>query len=363
MNWRSKVIFLSIVLLFSGFAFYYMKLYVVPKRHGIILFIVPGANPELLALTEYLQQNHHFKILSSPDEASMVQNEQTDNFRQDYTALMTRLFTGLKTDFSNLEKQKVDTLVYQAQRAGRAVGIISTTTFASQGLVPAYATASKGLSELDFMEKLVFKTRPNIIFSGGGYILEKYKNQKNEDMFEKAKKKGYEVIRTVHDLDNLQTWIPGPVFGVFRKFDFPFQAYHDIQEERLTPSLSAMTRTAIKKLQYNLSGYFLVIEHGLIRKSFHNYPREVCLEEIAALDSAIAEAKAYAGENSIIMVYCPFSIQKSLSVTFTPPESLATVQREQPIPGPGWFFIYGGRDELKGLLTPTEIYRYINQNL
>ncbi len=80
-------------------------------------------------------------------------------------------------------------------------------------------------------------------------------------------------------------------------------AYADQIEARSEqPSLSDMVRRAVELLQFNRSGYFLVVDAGLMRKAAEKNNAEHTLAETVELDRALAVAQRYAGGKSAIFV-------------------------------------------------------------
>jgi alkaline phosphatase len=63
-----------------------------------------------------------------------------------------------------------------------------------------------------------------------------------------------------------------------------------------------MVRRAIELLQYNRTGYVLVVDAALMRKAAHENNGERALAELVELDRAVAVAQRYVGENSMIIV-------------------------------------------------------------
>jgi alkaline phosphatase len=90
------------------------------------------------------------------------------------------------------------------------------------------------------------------------------------------------------------------LFGVFSHAEL---AYADHIEARIEqPSLSDMVRRAVELLQFNRSGYFLVVDAGLMRKAAEKNSGEHTLAETMELDRALAVAQRYAGGKSAIFV-------------------------------------------------------------
>ena len=74
------------------------------------------------------------------------------------------------------------------------------------------------------------------------------------------------------------------------------------------PSLADMTRRAIQLLQWNTSGYLLIVDAGLMRTAARENHGERTLAETVELDRAIAVAGNYAGDNSTVLVVGNFGI-------------------------------------------------------
>src|SRR5438105_1939440 len=68
------------------------------------------------------------------------------------------------------------------------------------------------------------------------------------------------------------------------------------------PALSDLTRRAIELLEWNASGYLLIVDAGLMRVAARENRGEHTLAETLELDRAVAVARSYTGENSTILV-------------------------------------------------------------
>ena len=129
------------------------------------------------------------------------------------------------------------------------------------------------------------------------------------NLFHEAEKRGYQLVRTAQELEQVpflrQRWI----FGLFAPDQFVFSS---LREGRTAmPNLAMMTRQAIRNLQYplsslqspyNLGGYFLVVEHGLVATAAKNNWTQAALDEVAELDAAVGVALEYGGPKSLVLV-------------------------------------------------------------
>jgi alkaline phosphatase len=90
---------------------------------------------------------------------------------------------------------------------------------------------------------------------------------------------------------------------VFGSFSGAELAYSDQLEARSTqPALSEMVRRGIELLQYNRTGYLLVVDAALMRKAAQENNGERTLSETVELDRAVAVALRYVGERSMVVV-------------------------------------------------------------
>ena len=51
-QWRPQLIALAILVAFVGFSYSYVRYFVRSRTHSVIVFFVPGASSELLALAQ-----------------------------------------------------------------------------------------------------------------------------------------------------------------------------------------------------------------------------------------------------------------------------------------------------------------------
>ncbi|MFZ5807521.1 MAG: alkaline phosphatase [Verrucomicrobiota bacterium] len=327
MNWHVRVVSFFIVLLFAGFAFYYFRLYVSPKKHGVILFVVPGTSAEVLREASAKRLD----ALAQANQTALVQIDAHD----DYASLMTRVASGRLGKQRQLgldaAGRRLDTLLYRAQRKHRSVGVVSTGSLTSPG-VAAFFSHVKNAFEIDLVALNILDSTDMDVVLGGGEqaFAEAYRNHER-DLFKEAEQKGYDIVRNKKELEDLQAWMPKNLLGVFPKIENSFR----VAPIENVPVLADLTRRAIQKLQYHLGGYFLIIEHELVARAA---PDEA-FEEIIELDNAVNTALAYAGKNALVMVFFPASEI-------------------------GWVFLYGEKvPDIQNLVTPAMLHDFIANEL
>jgi len=102
------------------------------------------------------------------------------------------------------------------------------------------------------------------------------------------------------ELENQPFWQTTPLLGLLsaKQFSLPPSGEGDSN----APSLSDLVRVAIRHLQSNRHGYFLVVDDSSIGKAAKANDAETMFKRILDLDQAVATAKRYAGENALIVV-------------------------------------------------------------
>ena len=93
-RWRPQLIALAILLAFVGFSYSYVRYFVRSRTHGVIVFFVPGASPELLALAQARDPNRKLSGLDHADSMAFVESQCSDQLTGDAAALASFLATG-----------------------------------------------------------------------------------------------------------------------------------------------------------------------------------------------------------------------------------------------------------------------------
>jgi hypothetical protein len=150
-----------------------------------------------------------------------------------------------------------------------------------------------------------------------------------------------------------------------------------------------MVRRSIETLAYNLLGYFLVIDHPLVADAAGQNQAELAVRQLRELDNAVETARKYAGKNTLILVYCPYSVggfqflEKSkgpnanLSRRLAPlswhngpgkkgsdPTAFSTGRPAAPSAGFGWVSAFGrGSEKISGIMNPGELHAILSRQL
>jgi alkaline phosphatase len=405
MNWRLKFLCGLILGTFIFLSVAYYKFYIARQARGIVLFVVPGLNLELLNLSVIDEETGAGSTprLTRADRVALV-NNQTESGLVNPAALISWLSTGKLglPDQIGLspEGRRLDNLVYQAQRSGRTVGLVSNTELDNALLGSFYAHQTSILDRGSIAKQLFDSTDIDVILGEQPAAFESLANEGGRNLIEEAQAKGYRIVRNQEEMENTSLWgtkllglfrhpapapaVPSPPPIVTTKQipppssptvppPVPEQAPEVIPPY---PPMKVLVRQAIRLLQTNLTaninGYFLVVHYDLTDPHNRLSRAPDAVARIQALNEAIAEARLYAGKNSIISLYVPYDLNQAVEITQLPPNrrrSRQPVPQEPAHPYPtfpagfGWAAFYGRAvDVPSGFLTPGELHEIINSN-
>ncbi|KYO25327.1 alkaline phosphatase, tissue-nonspecific isozyme [Alligator mississippiensis] len=218
------------------------------------------------------------------------------------------------TTFGN----EVDSVLHRARRAGKSVGIVTSTRVQHASPAAAYAhtvsrtwysdaslpkeAARQGCRDIAY--QLVHNTDINVILGGGRtYMMPRGTPDPEYPQDPKqngARKDGVHLIQTwlstrkgaryVWDkkgLDSVDETSTDYLMGLFEPKDMKYELNRNTSTD---PSLVEMTEKAVRILRRNPRGFFLFVEGGKIDHGHHSGKAKKALTEAIILDQAVAKA-------------------------------------------------------------------------
>ena len=337
MKWRIVLTVLFVLTLFGGFAYLYVNKFVREHQHAVILFVVNGLDLNTLNLAR--QQLGRSPLRSEPDDPNIGDARRRAAYRSEMLNLdsfwniallslqepgqpvpdegadATALACGHRVEngFVAIDPsgEALPTLIYEAEKAQRATGLVTTSSLIQPTPVAFYSTTNGTPDSYRNASELVY-SRIDIVLGGGEQYF-KPANATNEwgrrdgrNLLDEAQSRGYTVLRTRDELNSVSTWPMPKLFGLFAPDQFYFSSLQP--EARRQPSLAEMTRVAISSLNHNNSGYFLVVEHDLVARAAQRNFGKLAVNEVAEVDEAIESAVDYAGPDALVMVTNNYSL-------------------------------------------------------
>ncbi len=293
MNWRIKVTSVVLLGLFALACFLYVRFYVAPKAHGIVLFIAPGTDLNLL------QGLDNSVLLTTQPDASLI-TDKLIHPAQHYSHLSTGIAGVAGAIGMNDSGEPLNNLFYQAQRSNRRIGIVSTTTFTHPASAAFFSHAPAGTDASDIAPQLFDSTTINVMLGSNPKYLTLLPQR---NLAHEARERGYEVIRSPKEIDNIPRWRTRLLLGVF---DYPDDLF-DPEGHATSPSLEAMVILAIQCLQFHIGGHFMIVVHPSPDEITYagELPAEFRRAHAYQLNAALQSAYDYTGENDTVLLYAP----------------------------------------------------------
>ncbi|XP_051231893.1 intestinal-type alkaline phosphatase [Dicentrarchus labrax] len=222
---------------------------------------------------------------------------------------------------------EVTSVLHRAKKAGKSVGIVTTTRVQHASPGASYAhSANRGWysdSDLtpeavqngcrDIAYQLVHNTEINVILGGGRqYMFPKtmqdpeyptYKGDRSDGqnlVLEWIKnKKNAQYVWNKADFDAVNPANTDFLMGLFEPKDCHYELDRD---SSMDPSLTEMMEKAIKILSKNPKGYFLFVEGGRIDHAHHGGRAKRALHEAVEFDRAIGRAAELTSELDTLSV-------------------------------------------------------------
>jgi alkaline phosphatase len=333
MKWRIVLTVLFVLMLFGGFAYLYVNTFVRKHQHAVILFVVNGLDLNTLNMAR--QQLGRSPLRSDPDDPAIGDARRLAAYRSetlnldsfwniallslqepgqpvpDEGADATALACGQRVENGFVGGETLPSLIYAAEKSQRATGLVTTSSLVQPTPVAFYSNI-KGTPEPYRNATDLLYSKIDVVLGGGEQYFtpanatNEWGRRDGRDLIKEAKNSGYTIVRTRDELNNISTWRTRQIFGLFAPDQFYFSSLQP--ENRRQPSLAEMTRVAISCLNYNYSGYFLVVEHDLVARAAERNFGKLAVNEVAEVDDAIESAVEYAGPDALVMVTNNYSL-------------------------------------------------------
>ncbi len=307
MKLRNQLLALFCLLLFVAFGVFYVRLWVVQKPFGIILFVSDGMVTRHLTAARLFEggADHRLALESFPHLA-LMSNPAHDFAVPDDAAAATALATGRRVNHRSVSfehGQPLRSILEIAKAQGRAVGLVTTGQLADAAPAAFYAHVGDARDVDQIAVQFAEKAGLDVALGGGAADFtpaEKGGRRKDQrNLLAEMQAKGRELVWTKADLENVAAYRTVGIVGAFAPGPLAFS--DQIESGSQQPSLADMVRRAIEFLQGNRNGYVLVIDAALTSRAAETNQGERTVNETLALDRAVATAVKYAGVKSLIV--------------------------------------------------------------
>lgn len=323
------------------------------KAKNIILFVGDGMGVSTVTAARiYAGQQlgmtgeEHSLAFEKLPYVGLSKTYNTNQQTSDSAGTMTAMMTGLKTkagfisvgerqqrgDCKGFESNKLETLLEQFERAGRATGVVSTARITHATPAASYAHTAERNWESDADMPLAIRAQGckdiaaqfvdfNVgdgidVMMGGGrknFLPHSVKDPENVEHFGvrqdgrdltkewQRKNKGGQYIWNQQQFDAVEPKKGQPLLALFERshMAYEYQRKTGVANE---PSLAAMTEKAIQLLANNKKGFLLIVEGGRIDHGHHASSAYRALSETVAFSKAVAKAITMTDERETLIV-------------------------------------------------------------
>ena len=232
--------------------------------------------------------------ISSFPVQGMVTTYSSNSFITDSAPAATTLASGYKTDNGVIgmdpsKTKKLTTVAQMARDKGMKVGVLTSVSLNHATPASFYASQPSRNDYYEIGEQLVGSNFD--YFAGGGIHQHTGKDKDRKDLYEVAKEKGYQVLRT---RDEILAAKPGTkLIAVNPVLDGSNAMPYDMDRTEKELSLAEFTRRGIELLD-NPNGFFMMVEGGKLDWACHANDAAAAIRDAFAFDAAVTEALAFA---------------------------------------------------------------------
>lgn len=308
MKLRNRLIALICLILFLGLGAALFLSTSTRKPFAVILFVADNINSANLTAARLFSGGGDAKLqIENFPNAALCRNAANDFSIPDNSSASTAIAAGKRVNRGNLcidpSGNKLPSLLELAASKGRSVGLITTGPITGVTAAAYYAKSINSADQSDLAAQFSHHAPFDVVI--GGDIIPATAPSTNAVTPQQSPlisqgKNSPAVFRSLGELETQPFWKSTPVLGIFPANQLGLT--HSGEGDTNSPSLSDLVRVAIRHLQANRHGYFLVVDDPGIAAAAGANDAESMFQRILALDQAVSTARRYAGENSLVVV-------------------------------------------------------------
>jgi len=280
----------------------------------IFLFLADGAGIPHMEITRLYNRHIHQEGLIVSDKImkegtlGLMTTHAADSLSTDSAAAATALASGCKTNNGMLgvcaDGSEPKSVIEIAKEKGMRVGLVTNSTVYDASPAAFVCHLPNRRLYAAILNRYL-EVEPDVLFGGGrDRFLPKgepgSRRSDDTDIIAAFVKKGYRHVSNKQELEHAGR---GKVLGLFSLADMSFEIDRDKKTE---PSLSDMTRAAIRLLQDgNSRGFFVFIENENVDTAAHQTDVASLIHDYREFDRAVALAyefyRKYPNETLIVV--------------------------------------------------------------
>lgn len=226
-------------------------------------------------------------------------NDQRDNIT-DSSAAATAMATGVKTYNDAIgvdpQQQPLKNVTERAKEKGMSVGLVVTSdlTDATPAAFSVHNSSRKNYTEIAdqlYDERVRGLHKADVMLGGGSaYFIRNDRNIAKEFQDD-----GYQFVTTKEELANNKH---NKLLGLFQEVEMDLS----IDKDSSTPSLKDMTNAALRQLNKNENGFFMLLEGSNIDNAAHENDVVGVMSEMEDFENAVTSALDFAKKDKETLV-------------------------------------------------------------
>jgi alkaline phosphatase len=314
------------------------------KAKNVILFIGDGMSPAHRVAARILSKgiaegkSRGKLAIDDMPHTALVATAGSDSIITDSANSASAYATGHKSAVNALgvyadrtaspfDDPRVETITSLARRRhGMAIGIVTNTEI--EDATPAAMVAhTRRRAAYDEIVEQYFAAKPDVLMGGGSAnFLPKSatgsKRKDEADYIAKFHEAGYQIATTASELSaSAAKPETGRLLGLFATgnmdgvLDRKFLGGGGVKKFPEQPDLTEQVQAALTILSKNETGFFLMVESGLIDKYAHLLDMERAVYDTIMLDNAVRQTRDWAlarGDDTLILVLADHNHPNSL---------------------------------------------------
>ncbi|MGD2269462.1 MAG: alkaline phosphatase [Desulfobacterales bacterium] len=278
-----------------------------PNTNNIILFIGDGMGDahRLAARWAAVGETGTLSMDSMP-AGGWAMTGAADNPITDSAAAATAMASGVKTDNGvvgmDAELNIVSTLLEEAKKRGKTVGLVTTTQL-SHATPAAFAAHVANRNLMTDIAEQIMDAEVDVLLGGGedeflpaseaGCFPEVGERTDGRNLIDEAISAGYTFVCDPVALSTIDPIATVRLLGLFAD---------EGMTRPFSPTLAGMTQKAIDILSKSSKGFFLMVEGGQIDWASHSNDAQAVISDTIELDKAVKLALAHAAANEDTLV-------------------------------------------------------------
>lgn len=258
-----------------------------------VIFMIPDGYSSSYATNYRLYKGE--ESVMDPHLVGMHRTYSASSEVTDSAAAGTAMATGTKTNNGIIsidpDGNKLETILQAAEKSGKSSGLVATSTITHATPAVFASHVETRANEKDIAPQLL-QNDVDVILGGG-------KKYFSNDLLNKAKQDGYEIVSDAQSLNNMKK--TDKLIGLFAADSLTAELDRETTDE---PSLKEMTSAAIDVLSNDKDGFFLMVEGSQIDWAGHANDAAWAMKETEAFENAVEEALDFAkkDKNTLVVI-------------------------------------------------------------